>query len=157
MSHVVTETVSHRGLLSEELYVSTDPRNPQKLYGIGLAFQFVIDQAREAAQHYRVPITRQRESVEERFQRLARTWRSEVGPTSSLTAMATHPAYQQIIGMGREAIPLLLRALEREPDHWFWALKAITGVDPVEPSLKGRLDEMAKAWLRWGKEQGFRW
>ncbi|MBI4589264.1 MAG: hypothetical protein HY725_10530 [Candidatus Rokubacteria bacterium] len=104
-----------------------------------------------------MPITRQREGLEARFERLVRKWRSEVGPTSSLTQMAMHPAYQQIIGMGREAIALLLRELEREPDHWFWALKAITEVDPVEPRLRGKIDEMARAWFKWGREQGFRW
>jgi hypothetical protein len=67
--------------------------------------------------------------------------------------MAMHPAYQQIIGLGNEAVPLLLRELKKEPDHWFWALKAITGVDPVEPTQRGRVKEMAGAWLRWGKEQ----
>jgi len=88
---------------------------------------------------------------------LARAWRADVGPTSSLTDMAMHPAYQQIIGMGPEAVPLLLRELERRPDHWFWALKAITGVDPVPPNQKGKLDEMAKAWVQWGRDRGIRW
>lgn len=44
--------------------------------------------------------------------------------------MAMHPAYQRIIGLGPEVAPLLLRELERQPDHWFWALKALTGADP---------------------------
>jgi hypothetical protein len=157
MSHVVAEPPAHSHLLSEELYISSDPQQPSKPHAAGQAFQYVIAQIGEAARHYWAPITRQRESLESRFQRLAQAWRAAVGPTSSLTQMAMHPAYQQIIGMGRDAIPLLLRELEREPDHWFWALKAITGVDPVDPGLKGRLDEMAGAWLKWGKEQSFRW
>ena len=84
---------------------------------------------------------------------MVRTWKLDVGPLSSVTEMAMHPAYQQIIGLGREAVPLLLRELEREPDHWFWALKAITGVDPVEPTQRGRVKEMAQAWLEWGKKE----
>jgi hypothetical protein len=63
-----------------------------------------------------------------------------------------HPAYQQIIGMGVDALPLILRELEREPDHWFWALEAITGENPVPPTDRGRLNEMARAWLRWASE-----
>jgi hypothetical protein len=58
-----------------------------------------------------------------------------------------HPAYQQIIGLGPAGVPLLLRELEREPDHWFWALRAITGEDPVPEEARGRLREMAAAWL----------
>jgi hypothetical protein len=66
-----------------------------------------------------------------------------------------HPAYQQIIGIGPAAVPLLLRELERDVDHWFWALKAITGVDPVPPASRGKVREMAAAWLRWGRDQGY--
>ena len=61
-----------------------------------------------------------------RFQALVSEWRREVAWTSSSSEMAMHPAYQQIIGMGRVAVPLLLRELEQHPDHWFWALRAIT-------------------------------
>lgn len=157
MSHAVSVRPVHPPLLSEEVYVSADPQQLAKPHAADRALPFVLAQVKEAAQHYRIPMTRQAESLEERFQRLVRMWQAEVGPTSSLTQMAMHPAYQQIIGMGREAISLLLRELEREPDHWFWALKAITGVDPVEPRLRGKIDEMAKAWLEWGREQGFRW
>ena len=66
-------------------------------------------------------------------------------------------AYQQIIGLGAPAIPLLLRELEREPDHWFWALKVLTGVNPVPQKSRGNIEEMAKHWVAWGKEQGYRW
>ena len=102
---------------------------------------------------YFFPITR--ETPTQKFQALATTWRSETQHLSSATEMAMHPAYQQIIGMGPVAIPLLLRELQKKPDHWFWALKAITGVDPVKPSERGRQKQMAAAWLGWGKEQGY--
>jgi hypothetical protein len=39
--------------------------------------------------------------------------------------------YQEIIGMGERAVPLLLAELKREPDDWFWALHAITGASPL--------------------------
>lgn len=157
MSYAIAERPGDHHLWLEELYVSTDPQQPGKPHAAGETLQYVVDQTDEAAKHFSIPITRQQESLESRFRRLVQAWRTDVGPTSSLTQMAMHPAYQQIIGMGREAIPLLLGELEREPDHWFWALKAIAGVDPVDAGLKGKLDDMAKAWLRWGREQGFRW
>lgn len=94
-------------------------------------------------------------SAGERFRRLAAAWRENRGPTSSLTEMATQPEYQHIIGMGRDAVPFLLQELQKQPDHWFWALVAITGEDPVPPEHKGRLSEMTKDWLRWGKEHGY--
>jgi len=65
------------------------------------------------------------------------------------------PEYQQIIGMGRDAVPLILEELQKEPDHWFWALAATTGEDPVPPEHKGKLSEMTKAWLEWGERHGY--
>ena len=91
------------------------------------------------------------------FLTLARAWREERGPTSSTTEMAMCPAYQRIIGLGSAVVPLLLRELERKPDHWFWALKAITGADPVPQAMRGKVHEMARCWIDWGKAQGYKW
>lgn len=68
-----------------------------------------------------------------------------------------HPAYQGIIGLGPIALPLILRELEKELDHWFWALKAISGEDPVSPQNRGKMREMTDAWLNWGREKGYVW
>lgn len=94
------------------------------------------------------------ESSERRFSNLVSAWKSGRGYTSSVTKLSTHPAYQQIIGMGMEAVPLILAELERHPDHWFWALKAITGADPVPIESRGDVKNMAAAWIRWGLENG---
>jgi hypothetical protein len=71
--------------------------------------------------------------------------------------MAQHPAYQAIIGLGESVVPLLLRELEREPDHWFIALKSVTGADPVRADHRGDLRAMAADWVAWGRAQGHRW
>lgn len=97
------------------------------------------------------------QELEAKFHQLASRWRDEVSSLSSLTQMSLRPAYQQIIGLGPAVIPLLLRELEQRPDHWFWALKAITGEDPVKPEHRGRLRQMAEDWLRWGREHGYEW
>ena len=96
-------------------------------------------------------------AVEKQFQHLAAEWKAERGSTSSITHLAMHPAYQRIIGLGPAAVPLLLRELDHAPDHWFWALKAITGADPVPDGDRGRIRAMADAWLEWGRENGYRW
>lgn len=93
----------------------------------------------------------------ERFQTLVARWGAGIGPTSSLTEMAMHPAYQEMIGMGQAVVPFLLRELDTEPDHWFWALKSITGVDPVAEADRGHLRRMTEAWLAWGRSQGIEW
>src|SRR5947209_5156264 len=106
-----------------------------------------------------VVVTLPRRPVEQgvalRFATLAARWYEESAPLSSVSQMAMLPAYQEIIGMGREAVPLLLRELQKEPGHWFWALRAITGEDPIPPDSHGNVREMAAAWLGWGRQHGF--
>src|SRR5438045_788596 len=95
--------------------------------------------------------------VEQKFFALVAAWKADEGVTSSLTERFAHPAYQQIIALGPEIVPLLLAELERDPDWWFAALKAITGADPVPTAARGRLHEMTRAWLDWGRANGVRW
>ena len=87
----------------------------------------------------------------ERFQKLAATWKSAVRFLSDTDEMCSHPAYQEIIGMGAAALPFIFSELEREPDNWFWALKAITGEDPVPEEHRGNVELMAKDWLLWAR------
>jgi hypothetical protein len=88
------------------------------------------------------------------FHKLVEKWRKETQYLSSVHDMVLHPAYQKIIGMGREALPFLFEELKRQSDHWFWALHAITGADPVPPEEKGNLEAMTRRWLHWGAANG---
>src|SRR5207253_11238101 len=97
------------------------------------------------------------ETIEQRFQRLANHWRAETAYISSSSELVAHPAFREIVGMGRPVIPLLLRELEHRTGHWHRALREITGADPVPPADRGNLDKTAEAWLRWGKEQSYAW
>ncbi len=91
------------------------------------------------------------------FDRLAAAWLEDTQVTSSLTRMVKHPAYQQIIAMGERAIPPILRDLDQDPKHWGPALHAITGVRPVPAEDAGKLKAVAKAWLQWARDNGYRW
>lgn len=98
--------------------------------------------------------TRVNGELASRFRDLTGHWKEETAFLSSPDDIAMHPAYQQIIGLGSAALPLILCELEREPGHWFWALRAITGEDPVPASDRGRTSAMAAAWLAWGRGRG---
>lgn len=93
----------------------------------------------------------------EQFTRLAAVWREETYPLSSSRQIIAHPAYQAIIALGSAVVPLLLRELEREPDHWFAALRTLTGANPVPVEQQGQIAAMAQTWICWGKEQGYQW
>ena len=94
------------------------------------------------------------DELQEKFEHLASQWEEETAFLSSITAICAHPAYQQIIGMGVDALPFIFADLSREPNHWFWALKSITGADPVSPEHRGNMVAMTTAWLEWAKSRG---
>ena len=93
--------------------------------------------------------------LEALFNELVGNWKQETRLLSSTTAIATHPAYQRIIGLGPQAVPLILAEMKREPGHWFWALTAITGENPVSSTDQGRIPAMTDTWLKWGRENGW--
>lgn len=103
---------------------------------------------------YFVPISRESLFPQMKFSRLKSQWEAETAFLPSLSDIVMHPAYQQIIGMGSFVVPLILKEMKKEPGHWFWALKSITGEDPVPLEHRGKIRAMTEYWLLWGKEQG---
>lgn len=63
--------------------------------------------------------------------------------------------YSKIIGLGLAAVPLILDELQQQPDHWFWALEAITGENPVSKDDVGDIEASTSAWIHWGRENGY--
>lgn len=103
-----------------------------------------------------LPIAAERQQkTKQTFEALSKEWKAQTRFMSSFTDMAMLPAYQRIIGLGPAAVPWLLQELKSEPDYWFWALEAITGENPVPEELRGKREEMAAAWLEWGRVHGY--
>src|SRR6266404_5895121 len=100
------------------------------------------------------PASPARSTPRERFQRLAAEWKEQSRHMSNTAQMAMLRPYQKIIGMGVDAVPLILEELQREPDQWFWALEAITDESPVPPEAAGKVRQMTQAWIDWGKQRG---
>jgi hypothetical protein len=97
-----------------------------------------------------------------RFDDALLQWRKERNPLSSNAwDNVLNPGYQRIIGMGKDALPFILQELRRElkngePDDWFMALWAITdGENLIPVESRGKVKEMAKAWLEWGSRSGY--
>ena len=149
----------------------TDRQAPQfrntQLFALSANLLFVVSAAGASAQsaqlerqlnslteYYSFPASSKRDRRRERFRSLAKQWRNETQFYSSTTDIAMHPAYQAIIGMGADALPMILEDLRHCSGHWYWALKAISNEDPVVPRDRGSIKKMKAAWLQWGKTKG---
>lgn len=106
----------------------------------------------------RLPATKQKRAqlLERSFREQVNRWKDETGHLSSITKAIAHPSYLRIIGLAKNSSDhqiekLLLNELEAEPDHWFAALSAITGEDPVKP--EDDFDDAVAAWLEWGRKK----
>jgi len=95
------------------------------------------------------------EEAKEEFTSLASQWTQDVEGMSSTIEMVKHPAYQKIVRMGQVVVPFLLEDLRQNPLYWLPALRQITQQNPVQPEHRGKIKQMAKAWLNWGKQEGY--
>lgn len=95
------------------------------------------------------------QALQEKFNQLSRQFIEDTAGMSSTIEMAKHPAYQEIIHLGESVIPLLLQDLQQNPLYWLTALRQITQENPVKPEQRGKVKQMAEAWLNWGKKNGY--
>ena len=89
------------------------------------------------------------------FQKLADRWEAETALLSNSQRAAQHPAHQEIVNMGRAAVPLILERVRFQGGLWFHALSAITGANPVAPEDCGNVAAIQKSWLKWGEHNGY--
>ena len=90
-----------------------------------------------------------------KFECLADEWETETALLSISDQAAQHPAHHAIIDMGEPVVPLILARMQSQGGHWFHALQAITGANPIKPSERGNIATMQAAWQEWGKLNGY--
>jgi hypothetical protein len=96
---------------------------------------------------------RSEDEVFEAFSQLADQWERETFLIASPREAAMHPAYQRIIGLGLQAVPIMLERLRKTRGRWFWALAAITHEDPAKDIEN--VAEAVDAWTAWGRARGY--
>jgi len=99
------------------------------------------------------PLSLERNFVKDQFDALVSIWKTKSRFMSDPIRMIELEEYQRIIKLGRDTIPLLLRELRQNPDHWFHALEQLTGETPVNLEHAGQIRAMADDWVQWGKQQ----
>src|SRR5438067_377840 len=79
------------------------------------------------------------------FKSLVMQWKTDTRYSSSLEEICSHPAYQTIMAMGREALPWILKDLSKQFGHWFYALQHIARKD-IGKGAKD-LEDARRRWL----------
>jgi hypothetical protein len=120
----------------------------------GYAVQALVPVAMHAKTLRLVPTRKENVDTDLRrqFHRLAKRWKADSMFSSSSHDRYFHPSYQRIIGLGKEALPLILEDLRAGEADWFWALQCITGKDPVRKSAWGNFQKAKAAWLNWASK-----
>lgn len=85
------------------------------------------------------------------FNRLVQQWTQDIVFTSSSHDIILHWAYQQVIGLGPQIIPLIYEEMVAGELHWNWALYAITGEDVAANTDSPRA--ATDVWIRWIEDQ----
>ena len=89
------------------------------------------------------------------FDRLAAQWKEETRYHSSSSIIEEHPAYQAIIAMGEDVVPLILENLRTAGGRWYRALSDLTGVNVIREEDRGKVKAIRAAWLDWGVREGY--
>lgn len=93
------------------------------------------------------------EALRAEFDALATRWHAETQHCSMTWQYVLHDAYQRIVvGMGKDALPLILEDLRDHGGYWFDALEIMAGEDPAA-SATSRTEAIG-AWLAWGRRHG---
>jgi hypothetical protein len=103
----------------------------------------------------RSALRRNESEAKQKFNQLALRWYRETGMLSFIRQKAMHPAYQKIIGMGREALPFIFREMQNRRGDWFWALEALIEEEEQPPARHDNFNAAMAAWLKWGKDNGY--
>lgn len=99
------------------------------------------------------------QDIKRKFDELKEVWFSETINYSRPKHIIAHPAYEDIIDMGQDVLPLIIDEMKKELEGekgvhlWFFALHKITNENPVPSSQWGDVREMAKTWIKWAEEK----
>lgn len=109
----------------------------------------------EATKEYEIKNTKKNGLVrlpkDVKFNKLVAKWKKEINIISDFEKIITNSYYLEIINLGKDAIPLILKDLEKNGGHWFHALESLTGENPIPFEYEGMTKKMTELWLTWGR------
>jgi len=99
--------------------------------------------------------------VEEQFKVLADEWeqhRQEIWYSSNINDYLKHPAYQEIVHLGKPAIPLIMERYKTDSLPWGFVLQEITGIPVIKDPKSFNPARVKEEWLKWWEQnKGLDW
>lgn len=89
----------------------------------------------------------------DRARALIARWVSETQNVSSLSAMKSHPAFVELVSIGRGAISAIMDAYTEDAPFLYLILARITDENPVPESARGDIQAIREAWIEWGNKR----
>ncbi|MCK9416764.1 hypothetical protein M0Q97_08925 [Candidatus Dojkabacteria bacterium] len=78
-------------------------------------------------------------------------WLEQTKFCSNPIEICSNPAYLNIINMGADIIPYIIKDLNKNDNFWFDALSRLTGVNPIQKKNAGIFLKMKEDWLNYLK------
>ncbi len=100
----------------------------------------------------RKSIKREISRIEQQFNELANKWREETGLFST-SFHKINDSYLEVISLGKEVVPFLLRDLQNIGGaNWHTALKIITKENPISEQDLNSTKKIKEGWTAWGRK-----
>lgn len=82
-----------------------------------------------------------------RFNNLYESWRRETMFLSSADAIMSNANFQEIVSMGKDAVPYILDRIDKEPSSLVWALNVIFS-SKISQNPRITVSEACKLWIK---------
>ena len=84
--------------------------------------------------------------LDDKFNSLLNAWKVNTWFESNSNNIIRDENFQEIINLGEQAIPLIIKEIDEEPSQLVWALNIITGMHIKSP-YRMNLTESCKKWV----------
>lgn len=94
--------------------------------------------------------------LKDKFDTLADQWAAHcqsVMLSSNINDYLDHPTYDQLIALGKPAIPYIIERYKRDDLPWGFVLDDITGLRIIENRQRFSPPQVKKRWLEWWEQQ----
>lgn len=88
------------------------------------------------------------------FDRFLKNWRRNTLTSSNAMEIISDDNLNDIVALGKNVAPLILKEIHSSPSLLFVALERIFNENPIKKEHIGNMAAMAGDWLEWGARKG---